>query len=50
MFKNIRRAVGIVTVLVVIIGALKSVFTWLANSEHGTHELFADEEESERQF
>jgi hypothetical protein len=50
MFKHIRRAVGIVTVLVVIIGALKSVFEWLANSEHGTHELFADEEESERQF
>ncbi len=50
MFKHIRRAVGIVTVLVVIIGALKSVFAWLANSEHGSHELFADEEESERQF
>jgi len=50
MFKHIRRAVGIVTVLVVIIGALKSVFAWLANSEHGTNELFADEEESESQF
>jgi hypothetical protein len=50
MFKNIRRAVGFVTFIVVIIGALKSVFAWLADSEHGTHELFADEEESERQF
>ena len=45
MFKNIRRAVGFVTFIVVIIGALKSVFAWLADSEHGTHELFADEED-----
>ena len=36
--------------VVVIFGALKSVFSWLANSEHGTHEVFADDEESERQF
>ena len=50
MFKAIRRVVGLFTVLVVILGALKSVFSWLANSEHGTHELFVDEDESERQF
>lgn len=50
MFKTIKRLVGIITALVVILGALKSVFAWLANSEHGTHELFVDEEESERQF
>jgi hypothetical protein len=50
MFKTIRRLVGVFTILVVILGALKSVFSWLANSEHGTHELFVDEEESERQF
>lgn len=50
MFKTIRRVVGLFTVLLVILGALKSVFSWLANSEHGTHELFVDEDESERQF
>lgn len=50
MFKIIRRLVGFFTALVVVLGALKSVFAWLANSEHGTHELFVDEEESERQF
>jgi len=50
MFKTIRRIVGVFTILVVILGALKSVFSWLANSEHGPHELFVDEEESERQF
>jgi hypothetical protein len=50
MFKTIRRVVGLFTVLVVILGAIKSVFAWLANSEHGTHELFVDEDESERQF
>ncbi len=50
MFKNIRRILGFFTLLVVIFGALKSVFSWLANSEHGTHEVFADDEESERQF
>jgi hypothetical protein len=50
MVKTIRRVVGLFTTLVVILGALRSVFAWLANSEHGTHELFVDEEESERQF
>ena len=50
MFKIIRRLVGFFTALVVVLGALKSLFAWLANSEHGTHELFVDEEESERQF
>jgi len=50
MFKSIKRLVGIFTVLIVILGALKSVFAWLANSENDNHELFVDEEESERQF
>ena len=50
MFKTIRRFVSFFTVLVVILGAFKSVFAWLANSENDNHELFVDEEESERQF
>jgi hypothetical protein len=50
MIKTIRRIVGVFTLLVVILGALKSVFAWMANSENDTHELFVDEEESERQF
>ena len=50
MFKSIKRLVGIFTVLIVILGALKSVFAWLANSENDNHELFVDDEESERQF
>lgn len=50
MFKIIRRFVSFFTVLVVILGALKSVFAWLANSENDNHELFVDEGESERQF
>ena len=50
MFKTIRRLIGIVTILVVVLGALKSVFAWLSNSSSGNHELFVDQEESERQF
>ncbi len=50
MVKTIRRVVEVFTLLVFILGAVKSVFAWLANSEHGTHEVFVDEEESERQF
>lgn len=50
MFKTIRRFVSFFTVLVVILGALRSVFAWLANSENDNHELFVDDEESERQF
>ncbi len=50
MFKTIRRLVGIFTFLVVILGAMKSVFAWLANIAKDNHELFVDEEESERQF
>jgi hypothetical protein len=49
MFKAFRRIIGFFTVLVMILGALKSVFAWLANSAKDNHELF-DEEESERQF
>ena len=50
MFKAIRRVVGLFTVLVMVFGAFKSVFAWLANTGNDNHELFVDEEESERQF
>jgi hypothetical protein len=50
MFKTIRRIVGLFTVLVVILGAIKSVFAWMANSENDNHEVFVDEEENDRQF
>ena len=50
MFKAIRRAVGVFTVLVVMLGAMKSLFTWLANFENDNHEVFIDEDESELQF
>lgn len=50
MLKAVRRIVGLFTVLAMIFGALKSLFAWLANSAKDTHELFVDEEESERQF
>ena len=50
MFKVIRRVVSFFTVLAMILGTVKSVFAWLANSENDNHELFVDEEESERQF
>ena len=49
MFKTIRRLVGAITGLIVILGALKSVFAWLANSAKDNHELFSDEEETEHQ-
>jgi hypothetical protein len=48
MFKTIRRIVGLFTVLVVILGAIKSVFAWMANSENDNHEVFVDEEENDR--
>ena len=50
MLKAVRRVVGFFTVLAMIFSALKSVFAWLAHSAKDTHELFVDEEESERQF
>ena len=50
MFKTIRRIVGLFTVLVVILGAIKSVFAWMANSENDNHEVFVDEEENDSQF
>ena len=50
MFKTSRRIVGLFTVLVVILGAIKSVFAWMANSENDNHEVFVDEEENDRQF
>jgi len=50
MIKTIKRLVSFFTVLVVILGALKSVFAWIANSENDNHELFVDDEESEHQF
>ena len=50
MFKVIRRVVGLFTVLIVILGAMKSVLTWLANGENDNHEIFSDEDESEILF
>lgn len=50
MFKAFRRLVGFFTFLVLCFGAIKSVFAWLSNSANDNHELFVDEEESERQF
>lgn len=50
MFKAIRRLVSFVTVMAMAFGAIKSLFSWLANSASDNHELFVDEEESERQF
>jgi len=50
MLKAIRRIVGFFTVLAMVFGAFKSLFAWLSNSAQGNHELFVDEEESERQF
>jgi hypothetical protein len=50
MFKIIRRLVGLVTFVMMVFGAFKSLFAWLSNSAQGNHELFVDEEESERQF
>jgi hypothetical protein len=50
MLKAVRRIVGLFAFLVVIFGALKSVFDWLANTENDNHEVFVDEDENERQF
>ncbi len=50
MFKAIRRVVGVFTVLIVTLGAMKSIFTWLANCENDNHEVFTDEDESELLF
>ena len=50
MFKAIRRVVGLFTVLAMILGAVKSIFAWLANGENDNHEVFTDEDESEILF
>ena len=50
MFRAIRRVFGVFTVFVMILGAIKSVFTWLANGENDNHEVFIDEDESEILF
>jgi len=50
MLKAIRRLVGLFAFLLVMFGALKTAFDWLANSENDNHEVFVDEEENEHQF
>ena len=50
MFKAIRRVFGVFTLLVMVLGAIKSVFSWLANGENDNHEVFTDEDESEILF
>ena len=50
MFKAVRRVVGVFTALIVMVGVMRSLFTWLANCEDDNHEVFIDEDESELQF
>ena len=44
MFKAIKRIIGFLAFLLVILGALKSLFSWLANSTNDNHEVFTDED------
>jgi hypothetical protein len=50
MFKALKRMLATLAFLLVILGALKSLFSWLANSSQDNHEVFTDEEEHEPQF
>jgi hypothetical protein len=50
MFKAIKRVLAFFAFLLIILGALKSLFAWLANSSNDNHEVFTDEEEHEPQF
>jgi hypothetical protein len=50
MFKALKRTLGVFAFLLIVAGALKSLFAWLANSTNDNHEVFTDEEEHEPQF
>ena len=50
MFKAIKRIVAFFAFVLVVFRALKSIFSWLANSSNDNHEVFTDEEDHERQF
>lgn len=50
MFKALKRMIAFFTFVVVILGALKTLFDWVAKSTNDNHEVFIDEEEREAQF
>jgi hypothetical protein len=50
MFKAVKRVLALFAFLLIIAGALKSLFSWVANSSNDNHEVFSDEDEREPQF
>ncbi len=47
MIKALKRLIALLAGVLVIFGALKSVFNWLANSENDEYEVWSDDEERE---
>jgi hypothetical protein len=45
MLKAIRRVIGLFAFLAIVLGAVKSLFSWADRSQAGSHEVFDDEEE-----
>jgi hypothetical protein len=44
MFKLIRRILAFVASIAVVLGALKVALNWVARTDEGSHEVFADDE------
>ena len=50
MLKAIKRIVAFFAFALLVFGALKTAFSWLAISSNDNHEVFIDEDDHERQF
>jgi len=44
MFKLIRRILAFAASIAVVLGALKVALNWVARTDEGSHEVFADDE------
>jgi hypothetical protein len=47
MIKALKRLLALLAGVLVIFGAIKSIFNWLARSENDEYELWSDDEERE---
>ncbi len=49
MFKLIRRLLAFIASVAVILGALKVALNWVARTDEGSHEVFADDDADHRE-
>jgi len=47
MIKAIKRLLALFGIVLVVFGAIKSLFNWLARTENDEYEVWSDEEERE---